>query len=182
MQNRHFISLLAICLVMVCCKKDDFTLFLNYDGDHFTSPTLPGGTYELAAKFSPSETADYSGSTLSIVDAYIVAEPQSVRLKVYGPGTGDSPGDVILSKDVTRDMKVDRWNRLELREPIEITGEEIWISLRIVLADQQQSVGCDAGPGHPDGGYVFLDDTDTWTTYEAWTGESINWNIRGGVK
>ena len=180
--RKLLLPVLILGLAFSACKKDDFTLFLNYDDNNFTSPTLPAGTYELAARFPAAETSDYTGSLLKVVDAYIVAEPQAVRLKIYGQGNGNEPGDVLYSKSVTNEIRTDQWVRLEIDDPIEITGEELWISLRITLGNQQQSVGCDAGPGHPEGSYVFLDDSDVWTTYSAWVGESINWNIRGGVE
>ncbi len=182
MNTKYFYILLGIVLLIGACKKDDLSLFLNYDGNNSTSPTLPGGTYELAVKFPASETNDFIGNTLSRVDFYMTEETQFVRLKIYGAGNGNEPGNVIFSKDITREVKSGKWNKIDLADPIEITGEEIWISLRVTLSNQQQSVGCDAGPGHPEGSYVFLDDSDTWTTYDVWVGDSINWNIRGGLE
>lgn len=180
---RYFVLLfLSVILFSNCKKDDDISLFLNYDGDNFTSPTLPAGTFELAARFPSSETNGLNGSQLSVVDFFVTAGPQFTRLKIYGEGDGSTPGDVIFSKEISSDIKVGEWNRIELRDPIILDGQEIWISLRVTLSEQQQSIGCDAGPGHPDGAHVFIDDSETWTTYQAWANESINWNIRGGIE
>ena len=179
---KYLIPIALVLFILSSCKKDDFTLFLNYDGNNVTSPTLPAGTYELAARFPSEETNAFVGNQLKIVDFYMTLEPQFVRLKIYGEGDAGEPGNVLFSKEVSKDVEIEQWNRIELENPIEITGEDIWISLRVTLASQQQSVGCDAGPGNENGSFVYIDNSDSWTTYQLWAGESVNWNIRGGIE
>ncbi len=49
-------------------------------------------------------------------------------------------------------------------------------------AQQQQSIGCDAGPRKTNGDWLFSGADLSWLTYQERTGEGVNWNIRGRVE
>ena len=182
MKNISFL-LFAICLVIASCGDDrDAQIVLSNDGANLTSPNLPTDTYELATQFTAAEVAPFAGQVLSEVDYFMADTPLSTSLKIYGEADGSQPGALLYQCSLTGSINTDDWNTHVLSTPITLTGEEIWISIRARLPRTQQSVGCDAGPAVAGGDWVFQESDGLWQTFQARTGESINWNIRGVVE
>lgn len=174
----------AFTLSFHSCKKDedpDRENVLRYDGDNNTGPFLPAGYFEAAARFTPNETSKYAGRKLDEISWYLGPAPATCIVKVYGPGTNNAPGALLYEAEVTNNIRTSGWNRHRLSPQIEITGEDLWLSIAFTHSAQQQSIGCDAGPRKANGDFLFRDSNNQWTTYQALTQESVNWNIRGLV-
>ncbi|MCB9290393.1 MAG: hypothetical protein H6560_23990 [Lewinellaceae bacterium] len=168
------------------CQKDNSPApsgdnVLSYDGANATGPVLSAGDYEAAARFPASETGAYQGKNLIEVSWFMGIEPASCKVRLYGPGNGGEPGQLLYSADVTDRVQAPAWNTHELRNPLPLDGEELWISIAFTHPVRQQSIGCDAGPNVPGGDWLFSGNDGEWSTYEQRTGESVNWNIRGIV-
>jgi len=158
---------------------------LFYDGPNANSPVLPAGEYEAAVRFPSSETTPFSGREITSVFLYFYNLPTGVQVKIYRGNGPDAPSTLLYSDNITRNELAEfAWSEHVLDTPLEITGDEIWVSTRFVHPFDQQSIGCDAGPRNSQGGdYLFEADNSAWTTYQALTnGESINWNIRVRVE
>ncbi len=180
--NRLLGLLYVLPFLFYSCDKDaPLSYELRYDGANVTSPQLGPGIHEYAVQFTDAELDDYLGNNLIEVDFFAGFSPQKCELVVY-QGINDRPGTELYKADVTNVITSPRWYNHKLAAPIEITGEEIWISLRVTHVQAQQSVGCDAGPSQNGGDWLFHFDENEWLTFRAYSGDSINWNIRGKVE
>ncbi|MBT8219981.1 MAG: hypothetical protein KJP00_09150 [Bacteroidia bacterium] len=175
--------LLFFALILCACDKDEDSInYLQYDGDNASSPILPAGTYELAARFPASITRLYDGQALSSIEFLVYEVPLSLEVVIYGPGANaDIPGPIIheaLLSGVGRDS----WNIYELDTPIILGNSELWISIRFTTNASEQTIGCDAGPRNANGDRMYTQNDNTWQTFLDFApGESINWNIRGVI-
>ena len=186
MRNQWTILIFTfIAVAFTACSEDennfDLDNTLHYDGPNQTAPVLPAGEYEAAARFTSAELAEFVDRQLLEISFFIANLPESCTIKIYGEGSVDEPGNVMYSASVSGSLRPFSWNTHEIRNPIDITGKDIWISIAVTHASTQQSIGCDAGPAHPDGDWLYRDTEQNWSTYRQISGESINWNIRGRV-
>ena len=175
-----FVPLLAIS----ACKKDDEPdNLLNYDGPNFTGPILAAGDYEAAARFTPAQTGRFEGRRLEEVTWFMGVRPASCKVHIYGPGSANSPGALLYSAEIQVDnIQVPAWNTHRLSPTLPIDGEDLWISIAFTHTQEQQSIGCDAGPNRPNGDWLFDSNDGQWETFlQRTTTENINWNIRGVV-
>lgn len=154
---------------------------LNYDGPNATGPLLVAGDYEAAARFPAAVTTPFKGRNIKEITWFMGIPPASCMVRIYGPGTGGSPGALLYAADVTNAVQTPAWNTHELRNPLPVDGDELWISIAFTHPVTQQSIGCDAGPNVPDGDWLFSGNDNQWSAYRQRTGESVNWNIRAVV-
>lgn len=177
--------MLSLAFVFSCTNDDDdspsLPTTLQYDGENVTGPILPAGEYEAAVRFPSSLLADYVGRNLEGISFFLGDRPAGVIVRIYGDNSVDTPGDLLFEADVTNGVGVPNWNQLPLSDPIEITGDDIWISILFIHDQNQQSIGCDAGPNTFNGDWLFQDSDNEWRTFRDRTGENINWNIRAEV-
>ena len=164
MVKNTFIALLCSFLIFSC--NDDagpaLNFELSYDGDNQSGPVLAAGDHELAVKFTSTETADYLGKTLDEVTFFVGFSPANCVLKIYGQGNAIAPGTVLYEEDLTGTLTDGGWNQVILPSPIEITEEDIWISIAVTHSIQQQSIGCDAGPNRSNGDWLFSAADGEW--------------------
>jgi len=154
---------------------------IHYDGPNQTAPVLPAGDYEAAARFTSTELSDYVGRKLIEVNFFMANLPQNCTIRIYDEGGANTPGNVLYSATVSNSLRPFSWNAHEIRNPIDITGKDLWISIGVTHSGTQQSIGCDDGPARSDGDWLYRDSEQQWSTYRQISGESINWNIRGRV-
>ncbi len=176
--------LFGLVILFSACKKDDRSVnaALRLDGDNETAPTLPVDTYEAAARFSESVVSPFIGQNLTEVSYYMVSTPQQTTLRIYSGGTEAEPGQIVYEESLTGTITTNSFNSHVLSEPLPITGEPLWISIRIRQNRTLQTIGCDAGPNSPGGDWLYQESDGRWLTFGQRTStESINWNIRGFV-
>jgi len=177
------ILLVAICFIS--CQKDNASPdnTLNYDGDNFTAPSLPFGEHFFAARFTNNELEDYIGKSLKEVTFFVGQLPENCFLEIYEGGTDSEPGERIYNADLSNGLVAPEWNTHSLATPIEITGKDLWLAVKVFHLQNQQSIGCDTGPRNPNGDWMNRQDNPGWKTFaEIVPGESVNWNIRGIVE
>ena len=172
-------SILLIALLSSCAEEEGF--ILNHDGDNFSAPFLPAGTHITAAKFENNDLDRFEGRFLEEIHFYIVNVPANAVIEVYGEGGLETPGPLIMSVDIGNNMAPQQWNAYILDQPIEITGEELWICITVTHNVNNNSVGCDPGPAVQNGDWLLAEDSPGWETLREYTSgaTSINWNIRG---
>ena len=173
----------AVALIFVSCKEDrDLESSLRYDGPNFNAPLLEADTYEAAARFPESITRDFVGQRLTQVSYYMAGVPQQTTLRIYSGGTSTEPGTVVYEAALTGEVSQNSFSAHVLDTPLEITGEDLWLSIRFRTNRTLQTIGCDEGPNTNGGDWLYREDDGRWLTFSQRTGESINWNIRGVVE
>ncbi len=187
MKNKLF-YFLAFLLLFSACKEDEEPVgqqvaTFQYDGENNTAPLLETGEHIMAARFPASATAAYVGRTLDRIEFYLRELPQELELRVYGESVTGSPGDLLWSQDLSGDLRANSWNGHVITSPIALTGEDIWISIRVFHNAPTSSVGCDFGPANNNGDWILHDTASNWTSFRDFTNNdaNINWNIRGFV-
>lgn len=154
---------------------------LQLDGENFDSPSFATGvTYEAAAYYSSTLTSSRVGKSLNAVQVYLATIPNNMTIYVYGENPrGTSPGSVLATKSVSGLRSAGQWVTINLDSPVSITGEGVWIGVRVSHPSTAQIIGCDEGPAVAGGDWLARD--GSWQTFRTVTGNqvSINWNIRG---
>jgi len=179
--------LLAFTFVFSSCKKDDETpeevndSQFSYDGSAQDAPALEAGVYDLGARFPSALTDNYEGKQLEEVSFYILSVPNKCELLVFGQGSDTEPGSLLYSANLTSSIDGETWNKHTLSTPVDITGEDLWICVRVEHGATMGSLGCDIGPANLNGDWMYAD--NVWTSLRNYTGGdvNINWNIRGKV-
>lgn len=180
MRQKYLIFFTLALFIVSCGSDEDLDYILSYDGENFSAPILDAGTHEAAVLFTSAETSDYSGQQLIEISWFTgPVAPVRTELKVYSQGTNNTPGSLLYNANVSNGLSLQAWNKHTLATPVDITGQDLWISVLVEHDIQQQSIGCDAGPNVTNGDWLMSD--TSWSTYTARTGESINWNIKGTV-
>ena len=185
MKISHFLLLFAAFFIAACGDDDPTPTpdnVLHYDGDNNSGPLLAAGEHELAVHFPATKMADYAGKKLTEVEFFVGQPlPQTCKLRVY-QGGANAPGTQVYEVVVTSGLQTLKWNKHLLAPPLDLAGEDLWISVFVVHASEQQSIGCDAGPRKDGGDWLFQSLDSAWKTYAERTSESVNWNIRGTVE
>lgn len=181
MKNLGFLFLISL-LIAGC--GDDLPIFdntLQLDGSNATAPVLNAGEYETAAFFSAGIMEDKVDRQLREVEFYLYNEPASLEVVVYGEGSVTRPGTELYRAAITSNLRENKWNTHVLSQPLTLDGNPIWISVKFMSNVAEQVIGCDAGPKVNGGDQLFSSNDGGWTTYQAISGESINWNVRGDL-
>jgi len=168
--------------VFSCEKDDDITADLINDLGLNDAPYIVAGEYIVATRFPASEMSSHQGKSLQGFEYYLANKPTQCEVRVYSGSNGDEPGNLVYSESVTAEMDSDSWNLHAPSTAIEITGEDLWLAVRIVLNAEDQTIGCDVGPAVSNGDFIFSAADNAWTSYRNFTSPStvsINWNIRG---
>lgn len=185
MKVTHLLFFLSLFLFTACGDDDSGSNanLLSYDGDNFSAPALDPGQHELAVYFPASIMFQHIGKQLIEVEYYAGQAPDLLRVRIRNGFSATQPGDIIDGQDydvTTRVTGDPSWKTLILNPPLDITGEDIWISLFANHNVTKQSIGCDSGPRNEGGDWIWSSSTQQWETFLNRTGtESINWNIRG---
>lgn len=185
MKNVFSFLLFIGVISLAACNDDDSAApnnLLLYDNGNVSGPLLDAGEHELAVRFPASTMSEHVGKKLTEMQVFVGNLPQSCYIRVYGEGDATTPGALKYNGNVINSLSVGEWNKFNLAPAIEITGEDLWLSVNVVHAQQQQSIGCDAGPRRTNGDWLFSSSDQLWRTYQERTAEAVNWNIRGKVE
>ncbi len=182
MKLSHLLFLLAFFSFAACGDDDGISgdpNLLSYDGDNASAPELEAGIHELAIYFPGSDLTNRIGKKLDEVEVFVDLGASSYKVKVHGPGTSTAPGPVLREVDFTSQVVSRAWKIIDI-DPLEITGEDLWIAVEVVHDQTAQTVGCDSGPRKNGGDWIWDSLVNAWDTFFSKTGtESVNWNIRG---
>ena len=183
--NLRSIFILSLFIGVLSCSKDDdiISADLFYDSSNFDAPDLTEGTHEAAARFPKTFMTEFNGRTLESVEYFIQEIPNSAKLIVYGEGDAVSPGQVLYETEIITEMDANSWNTHSLSTPVDLTGEDIWLVIRVYHNSTFGSVGCDPGPANSNGDWLFSERDGEWLSLRERSNNitSINWNIRGYV-
>jgi hypothetical protein len=118
--------------------------------------------------------SQYSGMELTHVEVYINDMPDPFVLKIYDAGTPTVPGALLHEETVSVDPL--SWNLIELSEPVDISGDDIWIGYEVTHAQGEFPAGCDIGPAVAGFGDMISLDGVTFEPMSG-LGFDFNWNI-----
>jgi len=154
---------------------------LYYGANQLDAPTLNGGTYEAAARYTPAKIGNLVGKTIKEIHYFIADKPDSIKIKLYGPLNATTPGNLLYSADVTSSVEGNKWNAHTLTQALMLNNEDIWLSIQFKMAGSRRTVGCDPGPAITDGDWLYSSQDGQWTPFNTRSGTSINWTIRLNV-
>lgn len=144
-------------------------------GQAFSSIGTSAGTYEVAARFAPSDLMPYSGKQLDKVGFYVHSTNAGFRLKVY---TG-ADANISLIDFPVNNLDANAWNDISLPFPIQLDDVDyLWIGYEMEQTQTAFIAGVDGGPGVTGSGDLIRVDGNMWMTLADY-GWSYNWNIRG---
>lgn len=195
--ERYIISLLLIiapAFVFFGCNKDEEeeevrnyapelpsgTVGLNHDTYNVDAPLLVAGLYEQGSRFSAADQAGMIGGRLTQIRYYVASEPVGAEVRVYRNGS-NLPEDLVYSASVTDEINRSSWNIHTLSDTLLIEDSPLWITVRFQAGFEGRFIGCDPGPAHGSGDWMWDDADGTWSRFLNRTGASINWNVRGVV-
>jgi len=149
---------------------------LSYgNGEPFSTIGTSSGTYEFAAKFSPSDLLPYSGKQLEKVGFYPHEANAGFSLKVY---TGQNAEVELINLPISNPT-ANAWNDIELPFPIILDQVDyLWIGYQTVQTEVSFLAGIDGGPGVSGSGDLIRVNGNEWMTLGD-NGWSYNWSIRG---
>lgn len=182
---KRFFPFAIAALSLVACEDDDLADaggadVLNLDGPNVTGPVLDEGSHRFAVQFDPQDIEPFEGRSLDAVRVYVGEAPASMRLSVHEGGE-TVPGRELTAVNVSSFGEVRRFVDYRLGDAVPLTSDDfLWIVAEVELPGTQRSIGCDAGPATDGGDWLWSG--DRYLTFEARTGESVNWNIRGLVE
>jgi len=144
---------------------------VNFDAIGLTS----GGTLEVASFFPAATMAQYAGLKLTKLEFYLKDLPNQCIIKIYGPGTGTTPGALLYSEAITAPGL--SWNIIDLSIPVDISGQDLWIGYEVTHDENTYPAGHDPGPA--DAGFddmIFIE--GTWAPLSSYD-LNYNWNLAG---
>lgn len=154
---------------------------LFYGANQLDAPTLNGGSYEAAARYTPAKIGNLVGKTIKEIHFFIAERPDSIKIKVYGPLNATTPGNLLYSADMTSSALANKWNVHTLTQALMLNNEDIWLSIQFKMAGSRRTIGCDPGPAITDGDWLYSTGDSLWTPFNKRTTTSINWTIRLNV-
>ena len=157
-------------------------VFIHYDGDNSANSVGDGGTTFIGgARFRDTIMSPYTGGELQYVQFYYSQAATGLTIMIFDAGTDTTAGTLLLSQPLILDsLIVGNWNRVPLNTNIPISGNDLWVCLRVEDSTAASyPFGVDAGPADPDGDWV--NDSGTWQHLNDF-GLNYNWNIRGEVQ
>ncbi|MEZ4829940.1 MAG: hypothetical protein R3C61_27210 [Bacteroidia bacterium] len=158
------------------CSAVSHNRWLNQD-----APSLVAGNYEAAIRIPATDLSGLEGRKLTEIYYFIREKPSSCTVKVYKKSDSNAPAEQIYSTATTSEVKAGSWNKHILSTPVEITNDDLWISVKVGHTANTRSIGCDPGPAVENGDWLFDDSDNEWRPLSDRAAISINWNIRGVV-
>ncbi|MFK8056031.1 MAG: hypothetical protein AB8F78_07935 [Saprospiraceae bacterium] len=171
----------------VACEEDepignDLSI-LRLDGDNASGPVRAAGTHRFAVRFSESRLAEYDGLNLTGVRIFVGQSPFRLEISAHEGGEilpGGTGERRLVASGVVPDGGFFDYT---FDSPLSIdASQSLWLVAEVELAEDQQSIGCDANGSGVDGGDWLFSPGTGWGTFLDETGESVNWNIRGIIE
>jgi len=187
--NKLCLMLLLAGLAQINCTEknspsepDDSELVLRYDKEQDSSPFLAAGRYEATARFTSAQIGNLAGREVVEVRYYISTKPEVCRIKIYGPGSANTPGTLLYSSEVTSATMANQWNVHALTQSVRLTSNDIWISVEFSHSARQATIGCDPGPAIDNADWLWSASDNNWMTLRQRASININWNLRAAAK
>lgn len=162
-------------------KADAQTQYvLGYDLTQYDVIGITNSDNVIYAAYYPGAMLEsLDGMKISSVDVFIGDVPGKTSVVVYGQGDQNHPGKLIAEKEIQPAGHA--WNKVTLDTPVDITGQDVWVGVRMSGFDSgSYNIGVDNGPAVIGYGDLVNIGGDTWWSM-ADLGLSYNYNIRANV-
>ena len=160
--------------------------YISYGGENNDGIGTGGAaTFDVAARFTATELANYNGATLTKVKFFPREASATYTVKVWTggsvSGTTYNAGTIAASQAVAS-ITNEAWNEVTLATPVTINStQELWIGYELVTTTGYPA-GCDAGPQIESKGNMMYFN-GTWSTLaQIASSLTYNWNIKGFVQ
>jgi len=138
-----------------------------------------GGTFSLAVRFTPTQLAQYAGTSLTKMRVFFKDPASTIVIKVW---TGANASQLVLTQPLAS-YTAEAWNEIDLNTAVPVTGAtELWFGYTITHGDNVFTAGCDAGPAVAGFGDKISLDGSTWDDLSAISDINSNWNVQGFVE
>ncbi len=154
---------------------------LQYDAGPLSAPFLAAGTHQAAVRFTDAEIGDLAGREILQIQFFIVERPENCTIRIYGQGTDSTPGTQLYSANLGDNVDEGDWNYHTLNQSLQLSSDDIWISVEFSHSDRKATFGCDPGPAVMDGDWLYSNSDQQWLPLSQRTTTSINWNLRAIV-
>jgi len=150
----------------------------NYGNNEDAIGLTGGGTFSVAARFTPLQLVDYIGTSLTKLRFFPYAEGNFV-LKIW---TGSNANNLVLEQPVTI-ISVGFWNEVILSVPVFVNGDtELWFGYTVTHEAGDSPAGVDAGPAVTGFGDMISLDGSMWESMATAYALNYNWNLEGFVE
>ena len=137
-----------------------------------------GGTFSVAARFTPAQLGEYAGTSLTKVRFFPYAAGAFV-LKVW---TGANASQLVAAQPLSN-VSIGQWNEVVLNTPVYITAaSELWFGYTVTHAADDFPAGNDAGPAVAGFGDMISFDGSVWESIATQYALNYNWNLQGYVE
>ncbi|HPF64867.1 GEVED domain-containing protein, partial [Lentimicrobium sp.] len=138
-----------------------------------------GGTFNVAVRFTPTQLAQYAGTSLTKIRLFPYSDGGTIALKVW---TGANASTLVLTQPIATYVGGE-WNEFVLNTPVPVTGAtELWFGYSVTHPDGVYVAGCDAGPAVAGFGDMLSLDGSVWESMATAYGLNYNWNLQGYVE
>jgi hypothetical protein len=138
-----------------------------------------GGSFNVAVRFTPTQLAQYAGTSLTKIRMFPYADGGTITLKVW---TGANASTLVLTQPIATYVGGE-WNEFVLNTPVPVTGAtELWFGYAVTHPDGVYIAGCDAGPAVAGFGDMLSLDGSVWESMGTAYGLNYNWNLQGYVE
>lgn len=182
-KNILFSFVLLLAFAVYAQNRPNELVEVHYDNDNFTGIGTANADLIIAAKFTQEILAPFVGKALAQVKVYIynATKGDTGILRIYGPGTLVTPGELLYSSPPVH-VDSNSWNIIPVSEFVTIPASDLWVGFeaRSGPSGSHSWAGCDSGPNNPDGQYIYL--SDSWFRLTALGAAfTYNWNIRAVI-
>jgi hypothetical protein len=137
-----------------------------------------GGTFSIAARFTPAQLTQYAGTSLTKVRFFPYAAGTFV-LKVW---IGANAAQLVYAQPISY-FTIGQWNEVVLNTPVYITAaSELWFGYTVSHASGAYPAGVDAGPAVAGFGDMISLDGSVWESMATQYALNYNWNLHGYVE
>jgi hypothetical protein len=138
-----------------------------------------GGIFHVAVRFTPTQLAQYVGTSLTKIRMFPNSPGGSIILKVW---KGAQAGMLVHSQPVSAYIP-GQWNEFELNVPVLVDGtSELWFGYEVTHTGNNNVAGHDDGSAVAGfGDMISLNGTD-WESMATVFDLNFNWNLQGYVE
>ncbi|MDD3743393.1 MAG: T9SS type A sorting domain-containing protein, partial [Lentimicrobiaceae bacterium] len=138
-----------------------------------------GGTFSVAARFTPTQLAQYAGTSLTKLRIFFKDASSTIVVKVW---TGANASQLVLTQPLAS-YTAEAWNEITLNSAVPVTGAtELWFGYTLTHGNGVYTAGCDAGPAVAGFGDKISLDGSSWDDLSAISDINVNWNVEGFVE
>lgn len=152
-----------------------FDGWLHWDDGNLWQAIGTGGAaeFDVAARWTPSQLADYSGNEISQISFVPFESMANYSVRIW---KGEGAAELVYDSAVIN-PEIAQWNTVSLKTPIPVDAtKELWVGYHI-NTQTGYPAGCDAGPAYDGYGNMMYYEGAWQTLLQINPDLNFNWNI-----